>query len=86
MSKRNQRGDAGVTMLVLMAVFAVGWWIFGHGGMGHGNMGRDGDRRGGPPHASVTGKTALDLVDEAYARGEISREEWQRKRADLLKR
>ena len=74
------------TMLVMMAVFAVGWWIFGRGGMGHGNMGRDGDRADRVPRASVTGKTALDLVDEAYARGEISREEWQRKRADLLDR
>lgn len=29
------------------------------------------------------GKTALDYLDEAYARGEISREEFLQKRADL---
>lgn len=28
-------------------------------------------------------KTALDLLDEAYARGEITREEYLRKREDL---
>ncbi len=86
MDNRNQRGDAGVTMLVLMVVLAVGWWAFGHGGMGHGGMGRDGDRADRAPRASAPGKTALELVDEAYARGEISREEWRRKRADLLER
>lgn len=37
--------------------------------------------RGGtaPPH----GKTARDYLDEAYAKGEISREEFLQKREDL---
>jgi len=38
------------------------------------------------PSASQPEKTPLDLLDEVYARGEISREEYFRKREDLLKR
>lgn len=33
----------------------------------------------------MPGKTALDLLDEAYARGEIAREEYLQKREDLRK-
>lgn len=36
--------------------------------------------RSGPANA---GKSARDLLDEAYARGEISREEYLQKRDDL---
>ncbi|MDP1693809.1 MAG: SHOCT domain-containing protein [Burkholderiaceae bacterium] len=39
--------------------------------------------RSGPPAAS---KSALDLLDEAYARGEINRDEYLQKRADLQKK
>lgn len=78
--KREQRGDAGLTMLVIMVVF-MGVW-FWHGG-GHGGG------RGHMPVPVTTvsqEKTALDLLDEAYARGDIAREEYLRKRDDLLKR
>ncbi len=36
--------------------------------------------------ASTAAKAPLDLVDEAYARGQISREEYLQKREDLLKK
>ncbi|HNB05696.1 MAG TPA: SHOCT domain-containing protein [Thauera aminoaromatica] len=36
-----------------------------------------------PPPGSQTGKTALDYLNEAYAKGEISRDEFLQKRADL---
>ena len=39
--------------------------------------------RSGPPSA---GKSALDLLDEAYARREIDREEYLQKRDDLQKK
>jgi uncharacterized membrane protein len=58
--------------------------FFWHGGAGHG-----GDRGSHMSSGAPTGtavKSPLDTLDEAYARGEIGREEWQRKRADLLKR
>jgi uncharacterized membrane protein len=79
MTKHYQRGDAGVAMVIVMVVLMIGFlW---HGGMGHG-----GDRAGHMSIASEAAKSPLDTLDEAYARGEIGREEWQRKRADLLKR
>ena len=40
-----------------------------------------------PPRSNSSGgrKTALDMLDDAYARGEISREEFLQKREDLKK-
>lgn len=36
--------------------------------------------------APTEGKSAFDILDEAYARGEISREEYLLKRDDLQKK
>lgn len=80
--RRYQIGDAGATLLVMMIIL-VGVWLW-HGGPGHG-----GDRGGhmsSSPSAERSGKMALNLLDETYARGEITREEYLRKREDLLKR
>ena len=77
--KRKQRGDAGVAMLVMMVVLMGAW--FWHSGIGHGG-GRG--HMSGPAGTVTQEKTALDLLDEAYARGEITREEYLRKRADLV--
>lgn len=80
--KRWQRGDAGAVMLVMMALMALGFlW---YGGM-HRDNAHDGARRDGVSQPAAP-KTALDLLDEAYARGEIAREEYLQRRADLLRR
>ena len=74
MIKHSQRGDAGAVMLVVMAVMMIGWlW---HGG-GHT------DRMSDVSGTASQAKTALELLDEAYARGEITREEYLRKREEL---
>lgn len=79
--KRKQRGDAGATMLVMMVVL-MGVWFW------HSGMGRGGERghMSGPASTVTQEKTALDLLDEAYARGEITRAEYLRRRDDLVKR
>jgi len=46
--------------------------------------GRDGHMPATPPAAEAN-RSALDLLDEQYVRGEISREEYLRKREDLTK-
>ncbi|MFZ5465747.1 MAG: SHOCT domain-containing protein [Pseudomonadota bacterium] len=40
----------------------------------------------GVPEHRPEGRTALDILNEAYARGEISRDEYLQKRADLLEK
>jgi len=82
MGKRGQRGDAGAAMLVMMVIMALG--LLWYDGM-HRDGGHDGARRGDVAQPAAP-KTALDLLDEAYARGEITREEYLQRRADLLRR
>lgn len=75
--KRNQRGDVGATMLIMMLLMIVGfgWWAGKDGGM-HMTSG---------PSAQEHTKSAIELLDEAYARGEITREEYLQKRNDLTR-
>jgi uncharacterized membrane protein len=75
--KKHQQGDAGTTLVIVMVVMMLGF--FGYQGMwaGEGHHSRAAD-------ASQQEKTPLDLLDEMYVRGEISREEYFRKREDLL--
>ncbi|MCO6412267.1 MAG: SHOCT domain-containing protein [Thiogranum sp.] len=63
-------------MLVLMLVMVLGfaWW---------GSMNGSGHMSSSPP-AQERVRTALELLDEAYARGEITREEYLQKREDLM--
>jgi uncharacterized membrane protein len=79
--KRGQRGDAGAAMLVMLVVF-MGLW-FWHGGMWHGG---ERGHMSGPAASGAREKSAMELLDEACVRGEITREEYLRRRADLLKR
>jgi uncharacterized membrane protein len=82
MTKHSQRGDAGAAMLLVMVVLMIGWlW---HGGMREGGDGTG--HMSGTSRPAGQEKTALELLDEAYARGEIAREEYLRKRDDLLRR
>lgn len=82
MMKRYQRGDAGATMLAVMVIVMIGF--FWHQGRGHGS-GWGGHMSGAPPAAEAA-SSPLDLLDEAYARGEMSRDEYLQKREDLRKR
>lgn len=77
--KRFQRGDAGAAMLVMMVVLIGGW--FWHSGAD----GPDGRHMSRQRQVIPAEKTPLEL-DETYARGEISREEYLQRRADLLRR
>ena len=84
MTRRYQKGEVVTVMLVMVVIMSIGWvWK----GMGHG-----GDTA---VHAPVTAdtadtarteKTALELLNEAYARGGITRDEYFRKREDLQKK
>ena len=81
MLRRFQKGDVGTAMVVMMVVvmvigFFLPWGM--HGG------GRDAHMPATPPAAEANG-SALDLLDEKYVRGEILREEYLRKREDLMK-
>lgn len=62
-------------LIPVLLLFALVKYLFGK------------TRQGGPaPREEKTEKTALDILKEAYARGEISRDEYLRKRDDLLEK
>lgn len=65
-------------MLVMMVVLMVGW-LWHSGGDGRGGHMR------GQQQATPAEKTPLELLDETYARGQLSREEYLQRRADLLR-
>lgn len=57
--------------LVILAIIALIRWLSADWGA----------LRGGPP--APPRKTALEILEERYAKGEIDREEFQRKKQDL---
>ncbi len=74
--KRWRHGNRLATWAVLVVAvgFIPGCGPWHGGGFGHMSGGDRTEQRE---------KTALELLDEAYARGEIGREEYLRKREDL---
>ena len=58
----------------LLLLFFLARYVFNRMGNGHGQK------------DAPTGRTALDILKESYARGEIEREEYLRKRDDLLEK
>lgn len=60
-----------IWIVPLVILFALGKYVFG------GSKSR--------PGPVETKRTALDILDEAYARGEVGREDYLQKREDLQK-
>ncbi|MCC6503737.1 MAG: SHOCT domain-containing protein [Deltaproteobacteria bacterium] len=60
-----------VIFLSLVVVFIIGLLVISRAALGRG--GREGN-----------GKRAIDFLDERYARGDISREEYLRAKNDIL--
>ena len=56
-------------VLIVLGVVVLAKWLFSAGGSG--------GRSGG------SGKSALDILKERYARGEINREQYEQMRRDL---
>lgn len=65
------RGLLGMlsTVLVVGGIAVVGWWAFG--------------RVGGQEASGGAGSGARRVLDERYARGELTREQYQQMRSDL---
>ena len=80
-----QKGEIVTVMVVMMVVMlSVGWMWKGHMGVGYGA-----DPAAYAPAAAETArteKTALEILDEVYARGGITRDEYLLKREDLQKK
>jgi len=73
-------GGGGIFMLlfwglVILAAVALIRWLW--------TSGKEQGVDRGKVTDSASGKTALEILNERYARGEIEREEYQRKRQDL---
>ena len=68
-------GLIGLLLFVgfMVALVLVVWWIVRQGRS-------EGPRR---PEGAGGSRTALDILDERYARGELSREEYLQAREDL---
>lgn len=57
------------TLLVIGGIAVIGWWAFG--------------RTGGQEASGRAGNGARRVLDERYARGELTREQYQQMRNDL---
>jgi putative membrane protein len=56
--------------MLILAIALLAKWLFARGG-------------GGTPPARHPDKTALDILKERYARGEIGKEEFDQKKRDI---
>ncbi len=65
----------GIGMILLMFMFLFILYLFGE----NRPLNRQGSRR-------QTSGSAIDILDRRYARGDISREEYQDKKAEILDR
>ena len=70
-------GMGFASLFGILAMFLIGWGLFNVLGT---------NRNTAPPFltsGNYPGQDALDILKQRYARGEISKEEYQRMRADL---
>ncbi len=56
-------------IVLILVIAALAKWIFG--------------KPADSPHAAPRGESALDILKERYARGEIGKEEFEQKKRDL---
>jgi putative membrane protein len=82
----NAWGGAGealmaILMLAVLALIVVGIVLLVRGLTGHEHA-QPGPSPGPPP--GPVAKTAIQVLEERYARGEIDREEFVRRKHDLL--
>jgi putative membrane protein len=72
-----------VVMLAVLVLIVVGIVLLVRGLSGRRDYGQAGYPQG-PPPGSPGPKTALQILEERYARGEIDQDEFLRRRHDLL--
>ena len=71
-----------VVMLAVLALIVVGIVLLVRGLSGRHYHGQVGYPQG-PPSGSPGSRSALQILEERYARGDIDREEFQKRKADL---
>ena len=74
-----------VMMLAVLALIVVGIVLLVRGLSGRQDHGQSGYSQGPPPQAGPP-TSALQILEERYARGDIEQEEFLRRRADLTSR
>ena len=72
-----------VIMLAVLALIVVGVVFLVRGLSGRQDYGQVGQPQG-PPSGGPAPKSALQVLEERYARGEIGREEFLQRKQDLL--
>ena len=72
-----------VVMLAVLALIVVGVVLLVRGLSGRQDTGQTGHSQGPPPGGPAP-KSALQILEERYARGEIDREEFLQRKQDLL--
>lgn len=72
-----------IVAIIGFTLTAVAGCGMGHGPYGHGNNGRNYNNNS-DYYRSGSNSKAMDILKERYARGEISREEFEAMKKDLL--